>query len=91
MSYFASLDRGERSVELDLGSEGDAAAFLGLVETADVVVENYRPGTMADWGLDYDTLAEYNDELIYCSTSGFLPGPYRDLAAFDMVAQALGG
>ena len=90
-SYFASLNRGKRSIELDLGSEDGGATFLGLVEAADVVVENYRPGTMSKWGLDYDTLREYNEEVIYCSISGFLPGPYRDLAAFDMVAQALGG
>lgn len=90
-SYFASLNRGKRSVTLDLASETGAAAFLALVETADVVVENYRPGTMAKWGLEYDTLCAYNDDVIYCSISGFLPGPYRELAAFDMVAQALGG
>lgn len=90
-SYFASLNRGKRSVELDLGSETGAAAFLALVETTDVVIENYRPGTMSRWGLGYETLEEYNDDVIYCSISGFLPGPYRDLAAFDMVAQALGG
>jgi len=90
-SYFASLNRGKRSVELDLSSEDGAATFLALVESADIVVENYRPGTMTDWGLDYGTLTEYNEEVIYCSISGFLPGPYRDLAAFDMVAQALSG
>lgn len=90
-SYFASLNRGKRSVELDLASEPGAATFLALCETADVVLENYQPGTMEEWGLGYDTCRARNEELIYCSISGFLPGPYRDLAAFDMVAQALSG
>lgn len=90
-SYFASLNRGKRSVTLDLGSEEGAAAFLALVETTDVVIENFRPGTIEGWGLGYDTLKEHNDDVIYCSISGFLPGPYRNLSAFDMVAQALGG
>jgi formyl-CoA transferase len=90
-SYFASLNRGKRSVALDLGSETGAAAFLALVETADIVIENYRPGTLEKWGLGYEALRAHNEAVIYCSISGFLPGPYRDVAAFDMVAQALGG
>ena len=89
--YFASLNRGKRSVELDLASDEGAAALAALAESADVLVENYRPGTMAKWGLGSETLREANEDLIYCSISGFLPGPYRDLSAFDMVVQALGG
>ncbi|UPV76750.1 CoA transferase (plasmid) [Halorussus limi] len=90
-SYFASLNRGKRSVELDLSTPAGAAAFERLAADADVVVENYRPGTMAEWGLGYDDLREGNDDLVYCSISGFLEGPNRDLAAFDMVVQALSG
>ncbi|MFC4451273.1 CaiB/BaiF CoA transferase family protein [Halorussus aquaticus] len=90
-SYFASLNRGKRSVELDLSTPAGAAAFERLAADADVVVENYRPGTMAEWGLGYDDLREVNDDLVYCSISGFLEGPNRDLAAFDMVVQALSG
>ena len=89
--YFASLNRGKRSVELDLSTAAGAAAFERLAADADAVVENYRPGTMAEWGLDYDDLRDVNEDLIYCSISGFLEGPNRDLAAFDMVAQALAG
>jgi len=89
--YFASLNRGKRSVELDLSTAGGAAAFERLAADADVVVENYRPGTMAEWGLGYDDLRAANEDLVYCSISGFLEGPNRDLAAFDMVAQALAG
>ncbi|NEU58656.1 CaiB/BaiF CoA-transferase family protein [Halorussus sp. MSC15.2] len=90
-SYFASLNRGKRSVELDLSTPAGAAAFERLAADADVVIENYRPGTMAEWGLGYDDLREVNEDLIYCSISGFLEGPNRDLAAFDMVVQALSG
>jgi crotonobetainyl-CoA:carnitine CoA-transferase CaiB-like acyl-CoA transferase len=89
--YFASLNRGKRSVELDLSTAAGVAAFERLAANADAVVENYRPGTMAEWGLGYDDLRDVNDDLIYCSISGFLEGPNRDLAAFDMVAQALAG
>jgi formyl-CoA transferase len=90
-SYFASLNRGKRSVELDLSTPAGVAAFERLAADADVIVENYRPGTMAEWGLGYDDLRKVNEDLVYCSISGFLEGPNRDLAAFDMVAQALSG
>lgn len=90
-AYYASLNRGKRSVELDLSTEEGAAALECLAETADVLVENYRPGTMEKWGLGYDALTNVNEDLIYCSIAGFLEGPYRDLPAFDMVVQALGG
>jgi formyl-CoA transferase len=89
--YFASLNRGKRSVELDLSSETGVAALERLVGTADVLVENYRPGTMETWGVGYEELRAVNEDLVYCSLSGFLEGPYRDLPAFDMVAQALSG
>lgn len=90
-AYFSSLNRGKRSVELDLSTVEGAAAFRSLAETATVVVENYRPGTMEKWGLGYDDLRPVTEGLVYCSISGFLEGPYRDVPAFDMVVQALGG
>lgn len=90
-AYFSSLNRGKRSVELDLSTAEGAAAFESLAKVADVVVENYRPGTMKRWGLGYDDLRSVNEDIVYCSISGFLEGPYRDLPAFDMVVQALGG
>lgn len=89
--YFSSLNRGKQSVEIDLSTDEGAAAFEWLAETADVVVENYRPGTMRKWGLGYEDVREANDGLVYCSISGFLEGPYRDIPAFDMVTQALSG
>ncbi|MFC6719225.1 CaiB/BaiF CoA transferase family protein [Natrialbaceae archaeon GCM10025810] len=90
-AYFASLNRGKRSVALDLSTDEGAAALERLAETADVLVENYRPGTMDAWGIGYEDLRAVNERLVYCSISGFLEGPYRDLPAFDMVVQALGG
>lgn len=89
--YFSSLNRGKRSVELDLSTGTGAAALERLAGSADVLVENYRPGTMEKWGVGYEDLRTTNEELVYCSISGFLEGPYRDLPAFDMVVQALAG
>lgn len=89
--YFSAMNRGKKSVELDLSSDGGAEAFERLAEKADVVVENYRPGTMEKWGLGYEDIREINENIVYCSISGFLEGPYRNLPAFDMVVQALGG
>ncbi|WP_254768348.1 succinyl-CoA:mesaconate CoA-transferase [Salinilacihabitans rarus] len=94
--YFQSVNRGKRSLELDLGDADDREAFLSLVERADVVVENYRAGTMEKFDLDYETLRERNPELIYSSIRGF--GDPRTgetdrqgQPSFDLVAQALGG
>ena len=94
--YFQSVNRGKRSIELDLGDEQDRADFLRLVETADVVVENYRAGTMERFDLGYETLREHNPELIYASIRGF--GDPRTgetdrqgQPSFDLIAQALGG
>ncbi|WP_049970274.1 succinyl-CoA:mesaconate CoA-transferase [Haladaptatus cibarius] len=94
--YFQSVNRGKRSVELDFGDESDRADFLRLVEKADVVVENYRAGTMERFDLEYERLRERNPELIYASIRGF--GDPRTgetdrqgRPAFDLIAQALGG
>ncbi|WP_129113321.1 succinyl-CoA:mesaconate CoA-transferase [Halegenticoccus tardaugens] len=94
--YFQSVNRGKRSLELDLGSESGRADFLSLVETADVVVENYRAGTMERFDLGYETLRERNPGLVYAAIRGF--GDPRTGAtdrqgqpSFDLIAQALGG
>lgn len=94
--YFQSVNRGKRSVELDLGDDGDREDFLSLVERADVVVENYRAGTMEKFDLGYETLRERNPELVYSSIRGF--GDPRTgethrqgQPSFDLIAQALGG
>ncbi|MFQ5733126.1 MAG: CaiB/BaiF CoA transferase family protein [Planctomycetaceae bacterium] len=90
--YFASINRGKKSLALDLKDEVDRQTFLRLVEAADVLVENFRPGTMAKWGLDAGRLCELNPRLIYASLSGFgQTGPDRDRPAYDVIVQALSG
>ena len=94
--YFQSVNRGKRSIALDLGDEGDREDFLSLVEQADVVVENYRAGTMESFDLGYETLTEHNPELIYSSIRGFGDprtgeSPRQGQPSFDLIAQALGG
>ena len=91
-AYFASINRGKRSVSLDLRSSEGRDAFLRLVEHVDVVMENFTPGVMAKLGLDYDTLAARNPRVIYCAVSGFgQTGPDRDLPALDIIVQGMGG
>ena len=94
--YFQSVNRGKRSVEMDLTAADDREDFLGLVEEADVVVENFRAGTMETFDLAYETLRERNPELVYASIRGF--GDPRTgetdrqgQPSFDLIAQALGG
>ncbi|WP_247728668.1 succinyl-CoA:mesaconate CoA-transferase [Halovivax limisalsi] len=94
--YFQSVNRGKRSIELDLSGAADRETFLDLVETADVVVENYRAGTMESFDLGYETLRARNPELIYASIRGFGDPRTGETdrqgnPAFDIIAQALGG
>lgn len=89
---FLALNRNKRSVVLDLKSADDLAAFRRLVRTADIVVENFRPGVTKRLGVDYDALAELNPRLIYASVSGFgQTGPYADRPGYDLIAQAMSG
>jgi CoA:oxalate CoA-transferase len=91
-AYFAGINRGKRSIVLNLKLPADKATFLKLVEKADVVVENFRPGTMEAFGLGPEELAAVNPRLVYASVSGFgRTGPYRRRPAYDVIVQALGG
>ncbi len=91
-TYFASVNRNKRSIALDLKSEEGQAAFSSLAKEADVIVENNPPGRMDRFGLGYESISELNPGIIYCSISGFgQTGPYRELPALDIVAQALSG
>jgi CoA:oxalate CoA-transferase len=91
-AYFAGVNRGKKSIVLDLKEPADRALFLRLVERADVVVENYRPGTMEAFDLGSERLRAMNPRLIYTSVSGFgRTGPYRRRPAYDVIVQALGG
>jgi len=91
-SYFLSLNRGKKSITLDLAHKEGKDIFLKLVGQADVVVENFIPGTMKRLGLDYDVLRQHNPRLIYAACSGFgQTGPYAQKPAFDVIVQAMGG
>ena len=91
-AYFASLNRGKESIALDLKDPADREIFGKLLERADVVVENFRPGTMEKLGFGYDALHEKYPRLIYAAASGFgHTGPYSKRAAYDMVVQGMGG
>lgn len=94
--YFHSVNRSKRSVVLDLKSDDGVAAAKTLIEDADVVVENFRVGTMDRLGLSYETLREFNPGIVYASIRGFGDpragrSPYADRPAFDLIAQAMGG
>lgn len=91
-SYFMSLNRGKKGITIDLRNPKGKELFLRLVDQADVLVENYRPGTMESLGLDYPILQERNPRLIYAAISGFgQTGPYSQKPALDIVAQAISG
>jgi CoA:oxalate CoA-transferase len=91
-TYFLSLNRGKKSVSLNLSTKEGAALLLRLIEKADILVENYKPGTMKKLGLDYETVKKVNPRIIYVSGSGFgQNGPYAARPAYDVVIQAMGG
>ena len=86
------VNRNKRAIALDLTIEAGAAALRKLAETADVFLENYRPGSLDRMGLGYAQLSAVNPRLVYCSISGFgLDGPYRERGGFDLIAQAMSG
>jgi len=89
---FLAVNRNKRSLVLDLRSDEGKAVFTRLVEGADVVVENFRPGAMDRLGLGYGELSALKPSLIYCAVSGFgQTGPYRGRGGFDLVAQGMSG
>jgi len=91
-AYFASINRGKESIALDLKVAADRAVFEALLARADVLVENYRPGTMARLGYGWETLHARHPRLIYAAASGFgQTGPDAGKAAYDIIVQALGG
>ncbi len=91
-AYFVSLNRNKQSVEIDLKHPEGKELFFRLVERSDVVLENYRVGTLEKLGLDYPRARARNPRIIYCSVSGFgQTGPYRERAALDLILQAESG
>lgn len=90
--YFVSINRGKKSIAIDLKTKEGKELFLELVKEVDVLAENFRPGTMEKLGLGYDVLKEVNPRLIYAAMSGFgHTGPYSMRAAYDMIVQGMGG
>ena len=90
--YFININRNKRGITLNLKNDKAKALFLDMVKKADIVVENYRPGTMEKLGLGYEQLKEVNPGIIYASISGFgHTGRYKDRPGYDIIAQAMSG
>ena len=90
--YFAGFNRNKRSLSLNLRSEEGRAVLARLITASDVLVENFRPGVLAQMGFDTARLKALKPDLVYCSISGFgTSGPYRDRPSFDFIAQAMSG
>jgi CoA:oxalate CoA-transferase len=91
-AYFMNLNRNKKSIVLNLKNSRAKEIFLDLVKRSDVVLENFRPGTMEKLGLGYDTLKAINPNIVYSCISGFgHSGPYKDLPGYDIIGQAMGG
>ena len=90
--YFLSLNRGKRSITLDLSNTAAQKVIRQLVQDSDILVESFRPGKLAQYNLDYPRLRRMNKALVFCSISGFgQTGPYRDRPGYDLVAFAMSG
>jgi crotonobetainyl-CoA:carnitine CoA-transferase CaiB-like acyl-CoA transferase len=91
-AYFHSTNRGKRSIELDFESEDGRRIVKKLAARSDVLIENFKVGGLAKFGLDYASLSKDNPRLIYCSVTGFgQTGPYASRAGYDLMAQGMGG
>ncbi|MDX1375853.1 MAG: CaiB/BaiF CoA-transferase family protein [Burkholderiales bacterium] len=89
--FFPIFNRNKKSLAVDLKSDAGRDVVLRLLERADVLTENFRPGALDKLGFGYDALSERNPRLVYCSLKGFLDGPYQARAALDEVVQMMGG
>ncbi|MEU8110742.1 CoA transferase [Micromonospora sp. NPDC048947] len=90
-TYYLGINRNKRSIALDLRKPDDLAAAQELARRADVLIENFRPGGLARFGLDYDTVAAHNDKIVYASISGFGTGAGKDFPGYDLMVQAISG
>ncbi|MFG5776713.1 CaiB/BaiF CoA transferase family protein [Comamonas sp. J-3] len=89
--FFPMFNRNKKSIALDLRQAQGVEAAIKLAASADVVAQNFKPGVMTKYGLDYATLSQLNERLIYVNHTGFLPGPYEHRTALDEVVQMMGG
>src|SRR5215208_4879137 len=91
-AYFLCVNRNKRSIVVDFKTDDGLKTINELVKRSDVLVENFRPGTLARFSLDVDTISNINPKLIYCSITGFgQTGPLRDRPGYDFMIQAMGG
>ena len=91
-AYYLSINRNKRSLTLNLQDAQAQEVFMKLAKDTDVVVENFTPGVMGRFGLDYDAVKAVNPKVVYCSISGFgQDGPYRNRPAYDQIMQGVGG
>ncbi len=89
--FFRAFNRNKKSIAVEVGESKDMEALLRLIDSADVFLENFKPGRMKTLGLDYETLCKRNPKLIYVSHKGFLSGPYEKRLALDEVVQMMAG
>ena len=90
-TYFLAINRNKRSVALDLKDDGDRALATELARRADMFVQNFKPGGLARYGLDYDAVSAVNPSVIYASISGFGSGGGKNLPGYDLMVQAMSG
>ncbi|MFM7146055.1 MAG: CaiB/BaiF CoA transferase family protein, partial [Actinomycetales bacterium] len=90
-TYFHSVNRNKQSLALDLSAPADLAIATNLASRADILIENFKPGTMERYGLAYPQLQATNPRLIWCSITGFGSAAGRDLPGYDLLVQAMGG
>lgn len=90
-TYFESVNRNKQSLGLDIADAGDQRFASELAERADVLVENFKPGALVQYGLDYESVSARNPRIVYCSISGFGSGSGHDLPGYDLLVQAMGG
>ena len=91
-AYFMSLNRGKESIALNLKNDDDKKIFEKILSKADILVENFKPGTLEKWGYGWKDVSKKYPKLIYASASGFgQTGPLKELPAYDMVVQGMGG
>jgi crotonobetainyl-CoA:carnitine CoA-transferase CaiB-like acyl-CoA transferase len=90
-TYYLAINRNKRSVALDLREPGDLAAARELARRADILIQNFKPGGLARFGLDYESVRAANPDVIYASISGFGTGGGKDLAGYDLMVQAMSG
>ena len=91
-AYFMSLNRGKESIALNLKNDDDKKIFDKILSKADILVENFKPGTLEKWGYGWNEVSKKYPKLIYASASGFgQTGPLKELPAYDMVVQGMGG